>query len=90
MPRRAGRSTIIGSPPGYVGHDEGGQLTDAIRTHPCSVVSCDEIEKAHPRESSMIDRGGIAFSEGGAGVTDAFHEILDVLRGGRGEVGNDK
>jgi ATP-dependent Clp protease ATP-binding subunit ClpC len=40
---------LIASPPGYVGHDEGGQLTDAIRTHPYSVVLLDEIEKAHPR-----------------------------------------
>ncbi len=40
---------LIGSPPGYVGHDEGGQLADAIRTHPYSVVLFDEIEKAHPR-----------------------------------------
>jgi ATP-dependent Clp protease ATP-binding subunit ClpA len=40
---------MIGSPPGYVGHDEGGQLTDAIRRHPYSVVLFDEIEKAHPR-----------------------------------------
>lgn len=42
-------SKLIGSPPGYVGHDEGGQLSDAIRTHPYSVVLLDEIEKAHPK-----------------------------------------
>jgi ATP-dependent Clp protease ATP-binding subunit ClpC len=42
-------SKLIGSPPGYVGHDEGGQLRDAIRTHPYSVVLFDEIEKAHPK-----------------------------------------
>ena len=39
---------LIGSPPGYVGHDEGGQLTKAVRRHPYSVVLFDEIEKAHP------------------------------------------
>lgn len=41
-------SKLIGSPPGYVGHDEGGQLTKAVRRHPYSVVLFDEIEKAHP------------------------------------------
>ena len=39
---------LIGAPPGYVGYDEGGQLTEAIRRKPYSVVLCDEIEKAHP------------------------------------------
>lgn len=41
-------SKMIGSPPGYVGFDEGGQLTEKIRRHPYSVVLFDEIEKAHP------------------------------------------
>lgn len=39
---------LIGAPPGYVGHDEGGQLTEEVRRHPYSVVLFDEIEKAHP------------------------------------------
>jgi ATP-dependent Clp protease ATP-binding subunit ClpB len=39
---------MVGSPPGYVGHDEGGQLTEAVRRRPYSVVLLDEIEKAHP------------------------------------------
>ncbi len=39
---------LIGSPPGYVGHDEGGQLTEAVRRKPFSVLLFDEIEKAHP------------------------------------------
>ena len=39
---------LIGAPPGYVGYDEGGQLTEAVRRHPYSVVLFDEIEKAHP------------------------------------------
>ena len=41
-------SRLIGSPPGYVGYDEGGQLTEAIRRQPYAVVLLDEIEKAHP------------------------------------------
>lgn len=41
-------SRLIGAPPGYVGYDEGGQLTEAIRRRPFSVVLLDEIEKAHP------------------------------------------
>ena len=41
-------SRLVGSPPGYVGHDEGGQLTEAVRRKPYSVVLFDEIEKAHP------------------------------------------
>ena len=41
-------SRLIGAPPGYVGHDEGGQLTEAVRRRPYSIVLLDEIEKAHP------------------------------------------
>ena len=41
-------SRLIGAPPGYVGYDEGGQLTEAVRRHPYSVILFDEIEKAHP------------------------------------------
>ncbi|MBU3192610.1 ATP-dependent Clp protease ATP-binding subunit [Clostridium algidicarnis] len=41
-------SKLIGSPPGYVGYDEGGQLTEKVRRHPYSVILFDEIEKAHP------------------------------------------
>ncbi|MDB5281334.1 MAG: ATP-dependent chaperone ClpB, partial [Bacteroidota bacterium] len=41
-------SRLVGSPPGYVGYDEGGQLTEAVRRHPYCVVLFDEIEKAHP------------------------------------------
>jgi ATP-dependent Clp protease ATP-binding subunit ClpB len=40
-------SRLVGAPPGYIGHDEGGQLTEAVRRHPYSVVLLDEIEKAH-------------------------------------------
>jgi len=45
---------LIGAPPGYVGFDQGGQLTDAIRKHPYSVVLLDEIEKAHPDIFSIL------------------------------------
>ncbi len=41
-------SRLIGAPPGYIGHDEGGQLTERVRQHPYSVILFDEIEKAHP------------------------------------------
>ena len=40
---------LIGAPPGYVGHDEGGQLTEAVRRRPYSLVLFDEVEKAHPK-----------------------------------------
>ncbi|KAH7829423.1 putative AAA ATPase domain-containing protein [Monocercomonoides exilis] len=45
---------LIGAPPGYVGHDEGGQLTDAIRKRPYSVVLLDELEKAHPNVLNIL------------------------------------
>ena len=41
-------SKLIGSPPGYVGYEEGGQLSEKVRRHPYSVLLFDEIEKAHP------------------------------------------
>ncbi|MFP3813871.1 AAA family ATPase, partial [Bacillus sp. SIMBA_005] len=41
-------SRLVGSPPGYVGYEEGGQLTEKVRRKPYSVVLLDEIEKAHP------------------------------------------
>ena len=47
-------SRLIGSPPGYVGHGEGGQLTDAVLKRPYSVVLFDEIEKAHPKIFSLL------------------------------------
>jgi ATP-dependent Clp protease ATP-binding subunit ClpC len=47
-------SRMIGSPPGYVGHDEGGQLTEAIRRKPYSVILFDEIEKAHPDVAQIL------------------------------------
>lgn len=47
-------SRLIGAPPGYVGYDEGGQLTEAVRRHPYSVVLFDEIEKAHPEVFNLL------------------------------------
>ena len=59
---------LIGSPPGYVGHDEGGQLSDAIRTHPYSVVLFDEMEKAHPKVLDLFlqifDEGKLTDAQG--------------------------
>ena len=47
-------SRLVGAPPGYVGYDEGGQLTEKVRRHPYSVVLLDEIEKAHPDVYNML------------------------------------
>jgi len=47
-------SRLIGAPPGYVGHEEGGQLTEAVRRRPYSVVLFDEIEKAHPEVFNVL------------------------------------
>lgn len=61
-------SRLVGSPPGYVGYDEGGQLTEKIRTKPYSVVLFDEIEKAHPDVFNMLlqilDDGILTDSQG--------------------------
>ena len=61
-------SKMIGSPPGYVGHDEGGQLSEKIRRNPYSVVLFDEIEKAHPDVFNILlqvlDDGHITDSQG--------------------------
>src|SRR6266851_2453710 len=51
---RHSTARLVGSPPGYVGYDEGGQLTEAIRRRPYSVVLFDEIEKAHPEVFNML------------------------------------
>src|SRR5690625_3237754 len=45
---------LVGSPPGYVGYDEGGQLTEAVRRRPYSVVLLDEVEKAHPEVFDIL------------------------------------
>jgi ATP-dependent Clp protease ATP-binding subunit ClpB len=59
---------LIGSPPGYIGHEEGGQLTEKVRRHPYSVLLFDEIEKAHPDMFNMLlqilDDGRLTDSKG--------------------------
>jgi ATP-dependent Clp protease ATP-binding subunit ClpC len=61
-------SKLIGSPPGYVGYDEGGQLTEAVRRKPYSVILFDEIEKAHPDVFNtllqMLDDGHLSDAKG--------------------------
>ena len=61
-------SRLIGAPPGYVGYDEGGQLTEAVRRKPYSVVLFDEVEKAHPDVFNVLlqvlDDGRITDSQG--------------------------
>ncbi|MEK6567084.1 MAG: ATP-dependent chaperone ClpB [Bacteroidota bacterium] len=61
-------SRLIGAPPGYVGYDEGGQLTEAVRRKPYSVVLLDEIEKAHPEVFNvllqLLDEGRLTDSKG--------------------------
>ncbi|MBI5832747.1 MAG: ATP-dependent Clp protease ATP-binding subunit [Armatimonadetes bacterium] len=71
---------LIGAPPGYLGHDEPGQLTDAVRTTPYAVLLFDEIDKAHPR---LLDIFLQVFDEGrltdGHGRTVSFAETIIVL-----------
>ena len=61
-------SRLIGAPPGYVGYDEGGQLTEAVRRHPYSVILFDEIEKAHPDVFNillqLLDDGRLTDNQG--------------------------
>ena len=61
-------SRLVGAPPGYVGHDEGGQLTEAVRRKPYSIVLLDEIEKAHPDVFNILlqvlDDGRLTDSQG--------------------------
>jgi ATP-dependent Clp protease ATP-binding subunit ClpB len=61
-------SRLIGAPPGYVGYDEGGQLTEAVRRRPYSVILLDEIEKAHPEVFNILlqvlDEGRLTDSKG--------------------------
>ena len=65
-------SRLIGSPPGYVGHDEGGQLTEAVRRKPYSVVLFDEIEKAHPDVIQLLLQ---ALEDGR--LTDSLGRVVD-------------
>jgi ATP-dependent Clp protease ATP-binding subunit ClpB len=71
---------LIGAPPGYVGHDEGGQLTEAVRRHPYSVILFDEIEKAHPDAMGILlqvlDDGRL--SDGKGRVVD-FKNTVQIM-----------
>ncbi len=73
-------SKFIGSPPGYVGHEDGGQLTEAIRRHPHSVLLFDEIEKAHPEIQNILlqvlDEGELTDN---AGHHVDFKETIIIL-----------
>ena len=73
-------SKLIGSPPGYVGYDEGGQLTEAVRRKPYTVVLFDEIEKAHPDVFNMLlqllDDGRLTDAKG---RTVNFQNTLIIL-----------
>src|SRR5437867_4734786 len=61
-------SRLVGSPPGYVGYEEGGQLTEAVRRRPYAVVLFDEVEKAHPDVMNMLlqimEEGKLTDSQG--------------------------
>jgi len=65
-------SRLIGAPPGYVGHDEGGQLTEKVRRKPYSVILLDEIEKAHPDVFNILLQ---ALDDGH--LTDATGRVVD-------------
>ena len=71
---------LIGAPPGYVGYDEGGQLTEAVRRNPYSIVLFDEVEKAHPDVFNVLlqilDDGRITDSKG---VTVDFKNTLLIM-----------
>lgn len=73
-------SRLVGAPPGYVGYDEGGQLTEAIRRKPYSVVLFDEIEKAHPDVFNILlqvlDEGRLTDNKG---VTVDFKNTIIIL-----------
>ncbi|MFC8433100.1 AAA family ATPase [Streptomyces sp. NPDC057253] len=81
---------LIGAPPGYVGHDAGGELTNAIRQRPFSLVLFDEIEKAHPR---ILDKFLQILDEGrltdGMGSTVYFSEALLVFTSNLGMTARD-
>ena len=63
-------SRLVGSPPGYIGHEEGGQLTEIVRHRPYSIILFDEIEKAHPEVFNILlqvlDNGRLTDSKGKA------------------------
>ncbi|MFC4635626.1 ATP-dependent chaperone ClpB [Dokdonia ponticola] len=78
-------SRLIGAPPGYVGYDEGGQLTEAVRRKPYSVVLLDEIEKAHPDTFNillqLLDEGRLTDNKG---RTADFRNVIVVMTSNMG------
>ena len=73
---------MIGAPPGYVGHDEGGQLTEAVRRRPYSVVLFDEVEKAHTQVLNILlqvlDDGRL--TDGQGRVVDFSNTVIIMTR----------
>ena len=73
-------SRLVGSPPGYIGYDEGGQLTEAVRRRPYAVVLFDEIEKAHPDVFNILlqilDDGRLTDSQG---RTVDFRNVVIIM-----------
>ncbi|MEU3987686.1 ATP-dependent Clp protease ATP-binding subunit [Streptomyces platensis] len=90
-------SRLVGAPPGYVGHEDAGQLTEAVRHHPYSLLLLDEVEKAHPDVFNMLlqvlDDGHLTDSQGR--TVDFKNTVIvmtsnlgsDALSGGRGVLG---
>ncbi|MFI7099246.1 ATP-dependent Clp protease ATP-binding subunit [Streptomyces sp. NPDC050161] len=90
-------SRLVGAPPGYIGHEDAGQLTEAVRRHPYSLVLLDEVEKAHPDVFNMLlqvlDDGHLTDSQGR--TVDFKNTVIvmtsnlgsDALSGGLGVVG---
>lgn len=83
-------SRLIGAPPGYVGHDEGGQLTEAIRRRPYAVVLLDEVEKAHSDVFNvllqLLDDGRL--TDGQGRTVDFTNVVLIMTSNLKGEPGN--
>ena len=82
---------MIGAPPGYAGHDAGGELTNAMRARPFSVVLFDEVEKAHPRILDMflqiLDEGRLTDARG---ETSYFSEAVIIFTSNVGMFGKDQ
>jgi ATP-dependent Clp protease ATP-binding subunit ClpB len=80
-------SRLVGAPPGYVGYDEGGQLTEAVRRRPYSVVLLDEVEKAHPEVFDILlqvlDDGRLT---DGQGRTVDFRNVVLILTSNMGSM----
>jgi ATP-dependent Clp protease ATP-binding subunit ClpC len=78
-------SRLIGSPPGYIGYEEGGQLTEKVRRKPYSVVLLDEIEKAHPDIFNILlqilDQGELTDS---SGITVSFRDTVIIMTSNMG------